>query len=239
MHSATLIIGGSFAGQLTASTSKLTKPFQPPAVGKGLAPDAICLDAEGAIWAGAADVRPATRRNDSPAGPSVQIHEGGEVLARVEHDRPIYGWRVGRARSATISSSLPSGRAQKRLSIWRPLAPGRGAGRWSGQWPALGGRSPGSEFVRQHPAGRRTSPFRISCTSVGRLRGTSARECSAIRSGPIGTEWQWGDRSLTPHLKSGEFRSEPRSVRLCDTTIHLARIHLCGQLRVADRPIER
>lgn len=92
----TLIIGESFAGRLTAFDIQANGKLSNRRVwADHLAPDAICLDAEGAIWAGAADVRLATGRDDSPGGALVRVREGGEVLARVEHDRPIYGCALG------------------------------------------------------------------------------------------------------------------------------------------------
>jgi sugar lactone lactonase YvrE len=92
----TLIIGESFAGRLTAFDIETDGTLSGRRVwAERLAPDAICLDAEWAIWAGAADVRLATGRDDSPGGALVRAREGGEVLARVEHDRPIYGCALG------------------------------------------------------------------------------------------------------------------------------------------------
>lgn len=92
----TLVIGESFAGRLTAFDIEVDGTLSNRRLwADGLAPDAICLDAEGAIWAGAADVRLATGRDDSPGGALVRIREGGEVLARVEHDRPVYGCALG------------------------------------------------------------------------------------------------------------------------------------------------
>lgn len=40
----------------------------PPRVAAGVGPDAICIDADGAIWVAAADTRISTGRDDSPAG---------------------------------------------------------------------------------------------------------------------------------------------------------------------------
>jgi sugar lactone lactonase YvrE len=62
---------------------------------EGLGPDAICLDADGAIWVGTADTRISTGREDSPAGAVVRIRQGGEVLNRIEHGRPILGCALG------------------------------------------------------------------------------------------------------------------------------------------------
>jgi sugar lactone lactonase YvrE len=92
----TLIISESFAGRLSAFDIEADGSLSNRRVcSEGLAPDAVCLDADGAIWAGAADVRLATGRDDSPGGAVVRVREGGEVLARVEHDRPIYGCALG------------------------------------------------------------------------------------------------------------------------------------------------
>ncbi len=69
----TLIISESFAGRLTAFdiepdgglTNRRT-------FAAGLGPDAICLDAEGAVWTGTADHA------------AVRVAEGGEILQRVD-----------------------------------------------------------------------------------------------------------------------------------------------------------
>lgn len=64
-------------------------------MGRRLGPDAICMDADGAMWVQTADTRAHTGREDSPGGAVVRIGEGGQVLCRVEHDRPIFGCALG------------------------------------------------------------------------------------------------------------------------------------------------
>jgi sugar lactone lactonase YvrE len=92
----TLIISESFAGRLTAFDIDAEGSLSNRRVwAEGLGPDAICLDADGAIWVGTADTRISTGRDDSPGGAVVRIREGGEVLSRVEHDRPIFGCALG------------------------------------------------------------------------------------------------------------------------------------------------
>jgi sugar lactone lactonase YvrE len=92
----TLIISESFAGRLTAFDIDAEGSLTNRRVwAEGLAPDAICMDSDGAIWAQAADVRLVTGRDDSPGGAVARIREGGEVLNRVEHDRPIFGCALG------------------------------------------------------------------------------------------------------------------------------------------------
>jgi sugar lactone lactonase YvrE len=69
----TLIISESFAGRLTAFDIEVDGALSNRRVfAEGLAPDGICLDAEGAVWtsAGVSSV--------------VRVAEGGEVLQRVE-----------------------------------------------------------------------------------------------------------------------------------------------------------
>lgn len=53
------------------------------------------MDADTAIWVGTADTRISTGRDDSPGGAVVRVRQGGEVLSRVEHDRPIFGRALG------------------------------------------------------------------------------------------------------------------------------------------------
>jgi sugar lactone lactonase YvrE len=71
-HDRTLIISESFAGRLTAFDIDADGSLSGRRVfAGGLAPDGICLDAEGAVWAS--------------AGFSVaRVAEGGQVLQRVE-----------------------------------------------------------------------------------------------------------------------------------------------------------
>jgi sugar lactone lactonase YvrE len=70
----TLIISESFAGRLTAFGIDADGGLSGRRVfADGLGPDGICLDAEGAVWAGTAD-----------ANSVVRVAEGGQVLHRVE-----------------------------------------------------------------------------------------------------------------------------------------------------------
>jgi len=69
----TLIISESFAGRLTAFGIDADGGLSCRRVfAEGLGPDGICLDAEGAVWAG------------TPNYSVVRVAEGGEVLQRVE-----------------------------------------------------------------------------------------------------------------------------------------------------------
>ena len=92
----TLIISESFTGRLIAFDIATDGNLSNRRVwAEGLGPDAICMDAEGAIWVGAGDTRVSTGRDDSPGGAVVRIREGGEVLQRIEHDRAILGAMLG------------------------------------------------------------------------------------------------------------------------------------------------
>ena len=74
----TLIIGESFAGGLTAFDIDAAGSLSHRRVwAEGLGPDAICLDAEGAIWTGTGDTRVSTGRDDSPGGAVARVREGG------------------------------------------------------------------------------------------------------------------------------------------------------------------
>jgi SMP-30/Gluconolactonase/LRE-like region len=55
-------------------------------MGRGLGPDGICMDADGAVWVQTAD---------TPHGAVVRIREGIEVLERIEHDRTIFATMLG------------------------------------------------------------------------------------------------------------------------------------------------
>lgn len=73
----TLIIGESFAGRLTAFDIDPSGSLSNRRVwAEGVAPDAICMDAEGAIWTGTGDTRLSTGRDDSPGGAVARSGKG-------------------------------------------------------------------------------------------------------------------------------------------------------------------
>src|SRR6266700_3228126 len=92
----TLIISESFTGRLIAFDIATDGNLSNRRVwAEGLLPDAICMDAEGAIWVQTAATFTHTRREDTPAGAVVRVREGGTVLQRIEHDRAIFAAMLG------------------------------------------------------------------------------------------------------------------------------------------------
>jgi sugar lactone lactonase YvrE len=99
----TLIVAESVAGRLTAfdiePDGSLTNRR---AWAENVAPDGICIDAEGAVWTGAADVRAMTGRDTDPGGALVRVREGGEILDRIEFDRPCFSCTLGGPNGNTL-----------------------------------------------------------------------------------------------------------------------------------------
>jgi sugar lactone lactonase YvrE len=93
----TLIISESFTGRLIAFDIASDGSLSNRRVwAEGLGPDGIKMDAEGAIWVQASDVRSSTKRADSPEGAVMRIREGGEVLQRIEyHNKVIFAVTLG------------------------------------------------------------------------------------------------------------------------------------------------
>ena len=92
----TLIISESMAGRLTAFDIGADGSLSGRHVwAEGVGPDGICLDAEGAVWTQSADTRTHTGRPESVEGACLRVQEGGDVLQRVEHDRPIFAAMLG------------------------------------------------------------------------------------------------------------------------------------------------
>ncbi len=93
---ATLIISESFTGRLIAFDIEADGSLANRRVwAESLAPDGICMDAEGAVWVGTAATFAHTRRVGTPAGAVVRVREGGEVLQRIEYDRAIFAAMLG------------------------------------------------------------------------------------------------------------------------------------------------
>jgi sugar lactone lactonase YvrE len=83
----TLIVAESFAARLTAFDIAAEGSLSNRRVWADVTGDGICLDAEGAVWCSA--VRP-------DGGSTVlRVREGGEVLDRIEVDRPCYACMLG------------------------------------------------------------------------------------------------------------------------------------------------
>jgi len=84
---ATLIVAESFAARLTAFDIAADGSLSNRRVWADLTGDGICIDAEGAVWCSAVGA------DDGHV--VVRVREGGEVLDRIEIDRPCYACMLG------------------------------------------------------------------------------------------------------------------------------------------------
>jgi sugar lactone lactonase YvrE len=92
----TLIVAESFAGRLTAFDIAPDGGLVNRRIwAAGVGPDGICLDAEGGVWSGAADIRMMTGRAGDPAGACLRVREGGQVSSRIELDQPMFACALG------------------------------------------------------------------------------------------------------------------------------------------------
>src|SRR5918995_7340856 len=83
----TLIVAESFARRLTAFDIAPDGSLSNRRVWAEVTGDGICIDAEGAVWC--SDVGP------DEGGVCLRVREGGEVLDRIELDRPCYACMLG------------------------------------------------------------------------------------------------------------------------------------------------
>ena len=84
---ATLIVAESFARRLTAFDISPDGSLSNRRLWADVTGDGICLDAEGAVWC--SDVGP------DEGSVCLRVLEGGEVLDRIELDRPCYACMLG------------------------------------------------------------------------------------------------------------------------------------------------
>jgi sugar lactone lactonase YvrE len=84
---ATLIVAESFARRLTAFDIAADGGLSNRRLWADVTGDGICIDAEGAVWC--SDVGP------DEGGVCLRVREGGEVLDRLELDRPCYACMLG------------------------------------------------------------------------------------------------------------------------------------------------
>jgi sugar lactone lactonase YvrE len=83
----TLVVAESFARRLTAFDIAADGSLSNRRVWADVTGDGLCMDADGAIWT--SDVGPAE------GGVVLRVREGGEVLDRIELDRPCYACMLG------------------------------------------------------------------------------------------------------------------------------------------------
>jgi sugar lactone lactonase YvrE len=83
----TLIVAESFARRLTAFDIGVDGGLSNRRVWADVTGDGICMDTEGAVWC--SDVSP------GEGGVCLRVREGGEVLDRIELDRPCYACMLG------------------------------------------------------------------------------------------------------------------------------------------------
>lgn len=86
-NNGTLIVAESFARQLTAFDIGADGSLSNRRVWADVTGDGICLDAEGAIWT--------TDVAERDSGVCQRVREGGEILERIELDRPPYACMLG------------------------------------------------------------------------------------------------------------------------------------------------
>jgi sugar lactone lactonase YvrE len=88
----TLIVSESFTGKLLAFDIADDGTLARRRVwAEGVAPDGICLDADGAIWTAT------WNRNEC-----VRVAEGGEILDRIQLDRPCFATMLGGPQRCTL-----------------------------------------------------------------------------------------------------------------------------------------
>ena len=91
---ATLIVAESFARRLTAFDIAADGNLSNRRLWADVTGDGICIDAEGAVWC--SDVGP------DEGGVCLRVREGGEVLDRIELDRPCYACMLGAEDGRTL-----------------------------------------------------------------------------------------------------------------------------------------
>lgn len=99
----TLLVSESFAGRITAFDIAAGGGLGNRRVwAGGVAPDGICIDAEGAVWCGASDIRMLGGGPDAPGGAVLRVLEGGQVTERIEFDRPAFSCALGGPENRTL-----------------------------------------------------------------------------------------------------------------------------------------
>jgi sugar lactone lactonase YvrE len=98
-----LVIAESMKGRLTSFSITADGSLTDRRIwADHVAPDGICIDAEGAVWCGAGDVTAPAGTGAEPPGAAVRVREGGEILDRIELDRPGFSYALGGPQGNTL-----------------------------------------------------------------------------------------------------------------------------------------
>ena len=98
-----LLVSESFANQISAFDLADDGSLTNRRVwATGVAPDGICVDAEGAVWCGAADIAMLGGGPGAAGGALLRVAPGGEITDRVEFDRPAFSCALGGPEGRTL-----------------------------------------------------------------------------------------------------------------------------------------
>lgn len=99
----TLVVAESMKGRLTGFTISPDGSLTDRRIwADHVAPDGICIDADGAIWCGAGDVNAPAGHGNPPPAAAVRVRDGGEILDRIELDRPGFSYALGGPHGSTL-----------------------------------------------------------------------------------------------------------------------------------------
>jgi sugar lactone lactonase YvrE len=122
----TLLVSESFAGRITAFDIAADGALgNRRAWADGVAPDGICIDADGAVWCGAPDIRMLGGGPDAPGGAVLRVLEGGQITERVEFDRPAFSCALGGPEGRTLFALTTQWRGFDRIEATAAERTGR------------------------------------------------------------------------------------------------------------------
>jgi sugar lactone lactonase YvrE len=122
----TLLVSESFAGRITAFDIAADGALVNRRVwADGVAPDGICVDADGAVWCGAPDIQMLGGGPDAPGGALQRVLEGGKVTERIEFDRPVFSCALGGPDGRTLFALTTEWRGFENIEANAALRTGR------------------------------------------------------------------------------------------------------------------
>ena len=111
-----LLVSGSFANRITAFDLATDGSLGDQRVwAAGVAPDGICVDADGGVWCGAPDIAMLGGEPDAPGGALLRVGRDGGVTDRVELDQPAFSCVLGGTGGRTLFALTTAWRGFDRI----------------------------------------------------------------------------------------------------------------------------